>query len=351
MSFKTLHKNRYLKILIAVMFFLSAAMSLFCQTTVFEGSLGPGDARLGKYFDTHTLKLRSGVRVVAELSSSDFDTYLYVESPGGVERRNDDYSDDGTNSRIEFVSAENGEWKFKVTSCEDNSEGNYKLTITKEYLGKVTAYSGVLDKDDPIAMKGEYYDSYSFRAMANQRIVITMESDNLDSYLVVHPPSGCPRMNDDYQDESQSMIDFITETGGEYMVYATSSFPAVKGAYELSILLGRIVDGRIIPGRLDETDEETDGYGYYDEYTFSWGAGRHVIVELTSDDFDTYLFLEKPDGSEEENDDYNDVVNLSRIELVAEQAGEYLIAVSSYEEGESGSYTLKVFTWDDASGN
>jgi len=59
----------------------------------------------------------------------------------------------------------------------------------------------------------------------------------------------------------------------------------------------------------------------------------------------------KPDGSEEENDDYNDVVYLSRIELVTEQAGEYLISVSSYEEGESGSYTLKVFTWDDASGN
>jgi len=351
MFFEALNKNRCLEILIAVFFFLSAAVSLFCQTTVFEGSLGPGDARLGRYFDTHTLELRSGVRVVAVLASSDFDTYLYIESPGGVERRNDDYGEDGTNSRIEFVSAENGEWKFKVTSSEDNTEGNYKLTITKEYLGKVTAYSGVLDRDDPIAMKGEYYDSYSFRAIANQRIVITMESDDFDSYLVIQPPSGYPRMNDDYQDESQSLIDFITEAGGEYRVYATSTFAAAKGAYELSILLGRIVDGRIIPGGLDENDAVLDGYGYYDEYPFSWGAGRHVIVELSSGDFDTYLFIEKPDGSEEENDDYDELVNLSRLELVAEQAGEYLITVSSYEENESGSYTLKVFTWDDVSGN
>jgi hypothetical protein len=351
MSFKALNKNRYLKILIAVIFFLPAAGTLFCQTTVFEGSLGPGDARLGKYFDTHSVQIRSGMRVMAVLTSSDFDTYLFVESPGGVERRNDDYGEDGTDSRLEFVSAENGEWKFKVTSCEDNTEGNYKLTITKEYLGEATAYSGVLDKDDPIAMKGEYYDSYSFRARANQRIVITMESDDFDSYLVVQPPSGYPRINDDYQDESQSLIDFITETGGEYRIYTTSSFPAEKGAYELSILLGRIVDGRIIPGRLDEKDAVLDGYGYYDEYTFFWEAGRHVIAELSSGDFDTYLFLEKPDGSEEENDDYNELVNLSRIELVIEQAGEYLITVSSYEEGENGSYTLKVFTWDNVGGN
>ena len=136
MSFKTLHKNFYLKILIVVIFFLSAAVSLFCQTIVFEGSLGPGDARLGRYFDTHTVQLRSGMRVIAVLTSSDFDTYLYVESPGGVERKNDDCGEDGTNSRLEFVSSENGEWKFKVTSSEDNAEGNYRVTIAKEYLGE-----------------------------------------------------------------------------------------------------------------------------------------------------------------------------------------------------------------------
>jgi len=85
-----------------------------------------------------------------------------------------------------------------------------------------------------------------------------------------------------------------------------------------SILLGRIVDGGIIPGRLDKTDALLDGYGYYDEYTFFWEAGRHVLAELSSDNFDTYLFLEKPDGSEEENDDYNELVNLSRLELVTE---------------------------------
>ena len=111
------------------------------------------------------------------------------------------------------------------------------------------------------------------------------------------------------------------------------------------------MDGGIIPGRLDEKDAVLDGYGYYDEYTFFWEAGRHVLAELSSDDFDTYLFLEKPDGSEEENDDYNELVNLSRLEVVTEQTGEYLITVSSYEQGESGSYALKVFTWDESSGN
>ena len=84
---------------------------------------------------------------------------------------------------------------------------------------------------------------------------------------------------------------------------------------------------------------------YYDEYTLSLEAGQHVLIELRSDNFDTYLFLEKPDGSEEENGDYNDLTNLSRLEIITDKAGDYIIIVTTYESGETGSYTLKVYTW------
>ena len=340
-----MNKSSCLKVKIAVIFFLAAAAASFCQTTVLEGRLEPGDTRLGKYFDVYPMYFKTGRQIIATLTSSDFDAYLFVESPGGVEKENDDYGEDETGSRLEFVTTESGEWKFKVTSGDDGGKGNYKLTITKEYLGEVSVYSGVLDKKDSITLKGEYYDSYTFQARANQRIVVTMESEDFDSYLVVQPPSGLPRINDDYQEEARSLIDFITETGGEYRVYATSSFPAEKGKYDLVIVRGVIVSAKTMTGKLDETDVELDEVGYYDEYTLSLEAGQHVLMELWSDDFDTYLFLEKPDGSEEENDDYNDLTNLSRLEIITDKAGDYIIIVTTYESGETGSYTLKVYTW------
>jgi len=107
MSFKTLHKNRSLKILIAVTFFLSAAVSIFCQTTVFEGSLGPGDSRLGKYFDT----------------------YLFLEKPDGSEEENDDYDELINLSRLELVAEQTGEYLITVSSYEEGESGSYALKV------------------------------------------------------------------------------------------------------------------------------------------------------------------------------------------------------------------------------
>jgi len=73
---------------------LLVASVVFSQSMSFPGELGPGDTKLGRYFDTYPLQLTAGERIVATLSSYDFDAYLILESPDGREIENDDYSDE-----------------------------------------------------------------------------------------------------------------------------------------------------------------------------------------------------------------------------------------------------------------
>ena len=52
----------------------------------------------------HELQLTAGERIVAPLSSYDFDAYLFLESPDGSEFENDDYSE-GSDARIDALAA------------------------------------------------------------------------------------------------------------------------------------------------------------------------------------------------------------------------------------------------------
>lgn len=68
------------------------------------GSLAATDTMdsQGKFQDVHTLTLEQGQTVTITLSSEDFDSFLVVRSPGGVETSDDDGAGN-LNSRAVFV--------------------------------------------------------------------------------------------------------------------------------------------------------------------------------------------------------------------------------------------------------
>ncbi len=107
--------------------------------------------------------------------------------------------------------------------------------------------------------------------------------------------------------------------------------------------------GSRLEGYLDAGDPQLEDYGYYDLHTLFLRQGEHVIIEMTSDDFDTFLAVEGPNGFYDQNDDYNELAYISRLELFAEAEGEYRILAASYEAAASGSYTLKIYSSRDLS--
>ena len=323
---------------------LLIASAGFSQSMSFPGELGPGDTKLGRYFDTYPLQLTAGERIVATLSSPDFDAFLLLESPGGTDIENDDYSD-GSDARIDALIDVQGIWKVKVTSYEEGEQGEYLLTVARERLEELSSYTGALDEWDPVSVKGEYYDSYSFQVERSQRVIVSMQSTQFDPFLVLKPPQGRRMVNDDYQTEEESRIDFVAETGGRYEIFATSYAGGERGQYSLRILLGEQTKVQEISGILDFEDPELEEYGFYEVHTLFLEAGDHIILEMVSEDLDTLLMVEGPDGFYAENDDYNEQTFISRLELFAQTEGEYTITTASYDAGVEGSYTFRIYSF------
>ena len=338
-------RNHARCILVAAALFTAAAG--YSQSMRYPGELGPGDTKLGRYFDTYPLQLTAGDRIVATLRSYDFDAYLHLESPDGTEVENDDYSDDSDDSaaRLDVLVDVTGTWKIKVTSYEEGEQGEYLLTVNRERLREIDAYTGVLDSRDPVSVKGEHYDSYTVELQRNQRVILSMQSEEFDAFLVLNPPQGPRMVNDDYLEETESRIDFIAEAGGVYEVYATSYAGGEQGRYSLRVLLGEQMNVQEIGGYLDFDDPELEEYGHFEIHPLYIDEGEHLILEMTSEDLDTLLIVEGPDGFYAENDDHNEQTYISRLELFAETEGEYFLTTASYDAGVEGGYTLKIYSF------
>lgn len=94
-------------------------------------------------------------------------------------------------------------------------------------------------------------------------------------------------------------------------------------------------------GELAAGDETLETGEYVDSYGLTVREGQTVIVDATTDgELDPYVILRAPNGEQAENDDVEGSTTHARVEHVATEAGYYTAMVTSYESGESGSYTV-----------
>ena len=95
------------------------------------GTLGSGDETLdsGEYVDTYSFTGQRGQRVAVELTSSAFDAYTILRTPSGDQRENDD-GQDGTDSRLDTVLSEDGDYQVLVTSYAAGETGSYRFSVS-----------------------------------------------------------------------------------------------------------------------------------------------------------------------------------------------------------------------------
>ena len=87
-----------------------------------EGALTDADTPFeegeGRVADSYTFEASIGQYLTVSLRSGEFDTYLRVVSPAGVERDNDD-SGMGTDSQLSFVADETGTWTVYASAYSE----------------------------------------------------------------------------------------------------------------------------------------------------------------------------------------------------------------------------------------
>lgn len=214
----------------------------------------------------------------------------------------------------------------------------FDLPAVAEQVG----FRGALRRgDDQLADTGEYYDEYELNLQAGQLVDLTMESDAIDSYLIIVSPSGDQMDSDDYYtNDPTSRLIFIAPENGAYRVLATSYRAGESGAYQIEGWVDNTRQTDSIPGELAEGDEISwKGGEYYDSYTLSLAAGEQRIINLVSAEFDTYMTIYAPDGEVIPVHTYPSVYILDSPE-----GGAYTIITTSREPMQTGAYALDMYT-------
>ena len=219
----------------------------------YSGELGPGDRTLssGEYFDTYYIQAQAGQTIQAALTSSSFDTYLFLENPNGESAGyNDDYNDSSSESRLVVTADVGGEWQVVVTSYSAGETGAYDLMVAatggtseaNELLptGDSQTYFGILGSGDQRLPDGEYYDTYYVQAQSGQRIEASLVSSDFDTYVSILSPSGSSEAyNDDFEgSSSQSFIELVADESGEWRIMVTSYAGGETGEYSVTITVG-----------------------------------------------------------------------------------------------------------------
>jgi hypothetical protein len=88
--------------------------------------------------------------------------------------------------------------------------------------------------DDFLVEDNSYIDVYTFTGQAGQRVIITMTSNALDSYLILLDPDGNSiAQDDDSAGNLDAQIDIVLPVDGVYRVYANSYSGGLQGPYTL----------------------------------------------------------------------------------------------------------------------
>jgi hypothetical protein len=99
----------------------------------------------GRFQDLYAFAGEAGEAVRVSMGSSEFDTYLVVRSPDGLEFVNDDFDGSTAQSVVEFTLPESGRYQVAATT--------YGAGMTGAYQIKVTPATGLAD-DTPVPRVG-----------------------------------------------------------------------------------------------------------------------------------------------------------------------------------------------------
>ena len=226
-------------------------------------------------------------------------------------------------------------------------------------IGAGSTISAELSPNDNQRRSGKYEDVYQLQGRSGGRLDLRLASSDFDSFLLVTGPGGFTLSNDDEgggSTDSRLVVEFPRD--GVYRVAVTTFRPGETGNYRLQATVPAaniasttpepaqaIAIGTALTGRLEEADDRLGSGARGDRYRFAARRGQRITASVTSADFDTYLILRRPDGSQDGNDDIRvpgETSTNSRLDTVLAEDGDYVLTVTSFRPGETGKYRLSL---------
>jgi hypothetical protein len=295
----------------------------------------------------HPFTGEAGETVIIRLTSEDFDGYLILEdADGNMLSQNDDGAGDFNPQIGPYTLPYSGEYVVVATSYNYSSlgtptAGDFNLTIESISLDIPTVdlgtgsqvTSGRLTADTPSV-------NYTFSGQEGETILISQDSPDFDTYLVLQDDSGSELISsDDAAGTTNSQIGpYTLPYSGSYTVVASSySFrslgESIDGQYTLRI--ERVTVSAITYGATSTLD--LNPTSSVQSLAFDAQAGD-VISVLVDGAVDTVLTITDPQGFVVITDDDGGVgFNPEISRYVVPTNGTYSLLVRSFVPGDVGS--------------
>jgi hypothetical protein len=310
---------------------------------------------------------RRGQRLVIDLRSGTFDSYLVLRDEEGYIIGSDDDGGGGNNARLHTVLPRDSRYRIVVTAYRDSARGPYELTVSGWEAPAAAAagvaspiaigdsHDGILEPGDEIAGPGHYADRWTINLRAGQRVRADLHSADFDSYLIVRSPEGAQIASDDDggQEGKDASVGFRAMVAGTYTILATSFDDNARvGAYRISAseesgdfaepgASVAIAGGQTKEGRLEAGDRR-GRRGIEDQWTFQGRQGQLARIDVISARFDSYLVLLYNGMPVDSNDDGGEGNN-ARLMTILPGTGTYTIVASQFgESGSGGPYRLSL---------
>jgi len=210
--------------------------------------------------------------------------------------------------------------------------------------------SGSLEAGDLRLSSGEFHDDFMVDGKAGSIVLLDLHSSDFDAFVQMSPrntagPNGTKEWhnNDAYKLGTDAGMAVTLPEDGQYDIYVTSAAAEETGAYELGITV-LAAPSRSETGKLSTDDRKLDTGEFCDYYDFEAKQGELWVIEVSSEDFNTYLFGRSVDDRDFriDNDDTFGDAKRSQVLMKIPRDGSYFVGVTSAQVGESGAYGISL---------
>lgn len=215
--------------------------------------------------------------------------------------------------------------------------------------------TGRFTSGEPAVDDRSHYHLWRLHASPGERLIVTMRSEDVDSYLAWGAMTGDRweelGTDDDGGGGRDARLIFTVPATGEYGIRANTFGSRERGTYTLSIEAARAPSpipmrvGETLRGVLAEGDAVEEDGSFYDLYVVSGAPGERVVIDMRSSAFDAYLTGGRlVDGTMEplhRNDDGGRGTD-ARLEVALDADGRYAVMANAFSSGMTGAYTLSV---------
>ena len=201
-------------------------------------------------FDAFTFSGVEGQRIQAIMRSGDFDTNLEIGRADGefeMLAEDDDGLGEGTDSRLSFTLPESADYVIRAMPLEAEKDGLYEIELVdrgpQPLPGSVligATARGTLGETDAAAEDNSYYDAYRITLKEDEKLLITMVSNEVDSFLVVGRDKADGEFeplasDDDGLSDTHAKIEWTAPADGTYEIRAGSFQQGQTGAYAMNV--------------------------------------------------------------------------------------------------------------------